>query len=398
MSKVYSKALDQYLEVERIIGHLEGDSEGPCIVFFGGIHGNEPAGVFALKQVFDELTEKKTTIRGNVYAIAGNLWALGQSERFHQTDLNRLWTREKLTAMESEGFIPANEDEKEQMALHQLVQDIMSTKSGPFYFFDLHTTSGKTTPFLTVNDSLLNRKFSQQYPAPVILGIEEYLDGPLLSYLNELGYVSFGFESGQHDELVAIQNHVAFTYLSLVFAGTIDESSIAFDQYFQSLGSRTSDFYEIYYRCGILKGQHFKMEPGFVNFQRIKKGQLLAHLAGEPIVAPKDTEMFMPLYQSKGEDGFFFIRKIPGFFMKSSALLRKWRFDKLLTILPGIRRSAAHSDTLTVNLKVARLLAKPVLHLLGFLSKEHKNNQLLIRNREVNAQTNDYRGSKWFEA
>ena len=35
-------------------------------------------------------------------------------------------------------------------------------------------------------------------------GIEEYLNGPLLSYINELGYVAFGFEGGQHDDISAI--------------------------------------------------------------------------------------------------------------------------------------------------------------------------------------------------
>ena len=39
---------------------------------------------------------------------------------------------------------------------------------------------------------------------PIVLGIEEYLQGPLLSYINTLGYVSLGFESGQHDNKQAI--------------------------------------------------------------------------------------------------------------------------------------------------------------------------------------------------
>ncbi|MEL7146869.1 MAG: succinylglutamate desuccinylase/aspartoacylase family protein, partial [Bacteroidota bacterium] len=352
MSKVYSKALDEYLETDRIIGHLEGEEEGPCVVFFGGIHGNEPSGIFALKHVLDDLNNRKIVIKGQVYAIAGNLWALERSERFQVTDLNRLWTRDRLIAMQQDNYVPVNEDEKQQLAIQRVVLEVLSTRSGPFYFFDLHTTSGKTTPFMTVNDSLLNRKFAEQFPAPIILGIEEYLDGPLLSYLNELGYVSFGFEAGQHDDLASIENHVSFIYLALAFAGVIQKKNFDFDQHFRSLGSETSNFYEIYHRYGVKPHEHFRMEPGFVNFQRIERGQLLAITNGNAIHSPEETAIFMPLYQAKGEDGFFFIRKIPRVFLKVSALLRRWRFHKLLTILPGINRSPTESDTLLVNLKV----------------------------------------------
>ena len=36
------------LDTIRIIGHIKGRQPGPTLVFFGGIHGNEPSGIFAL--------------------------------------------------------------------------------------------------------------------------------------------------------------------------------------------------------------------------------------------------------------------------------------------------------------------------------------------------------------
>ena len=80
---------------------------------------------------------------------------------------------------------------------------------------------------------MLNRKFTRQYPLASILGIEEHLDGPVLSYLNELGYVSFGFEGGQHDSINAIENHTIFILLTMVFSGILDKSQIAFDAYIE---------------------------------------------------------------------------------------------------------------------------------------------------------------------
>ena len=51
MAEVHSKALNRSITVDRIIGQLIGEERGPCIIYTGGIHGNEPSGIFALQQV-----------------------------------------------------------------------------------------------------------------------------------------------------------------------------------------------------------------------------------------------------------------------------------------------------------------------------------------------------------
>jgi succinylglutamate desuccinylase len=196
MPEVYSKALDKSIEVDRIIGQVISEERGPCMIFTGGIHGNEPSGIFALQQVLTEIKEKNIPVKGSIHAISGNLWALQRGERFHEKDLNRLWIGPRMRQLENDKFDPVNEDEREQKEIYKVLQDVMESNKGPYYFMDLHTTSSQTIPFLTVNDSLLNRKFTKQYPVPIILGIEEYLDGPLLSYINKLGYVAFGYEGG----------------------------------------------------------------------------------------------------------------------------------------------------------------------------------------------------------
>ena len=92
MVKVYSSALDETLEIDRILGHLKGPKTGPTVVFFAGIHGNEPAGIFALNHVVRELKLQQSPIQGQFYAIAGNLGALQQKVRFQEKDLNRIWS------------------------------------------------------------------------------------------------------------------------------------------------------------------------------------------------------------------------------------------------------------------------------------------------------------------
>jgi predicted deacylase len=395
MPKVYSEALDLQLEIERVIGKIGEGNKGPCVVFFAGIHGNEPAGVFALQTVFSELKEKVISVNGTVLGVAGNLWALERGKRYHEKDLNRLWTSEQVQKLKDKAFVPSNEDEKQQLALYHVIEKLLEEKEGPFYFFDLHTTSSDTIPFLTVNDSLLNRAFSEQYPAPIILGIEEYLDGPLLSYINQLGYVSFGFESGRHNAVSSVNNHIAFIYLSLVFTGMIEKADVNYNQYFNALGSLTNNFYEIFYRYQIKGKELFEMEPGFINFQKIQKNQLLAKSNGAPIAAKEASTIFMPLYQAQGDDGFFMIRKISSHFLKLSAFLRHLHIDRILPILPGVKWHSKKKDALVVNLKVARFFTKPFLHLLGYRSKTVGKMHLVIKNREASSKNEAYANEKW---
>ncbi|MDC8006333.1 succinylglutamate desuccinylase/aspartoacylase family protein [Aureisphaera galaxeae] len=400
MVQLYSKPLDRSIEVQRVIGKVKGSLPGPTIVFLGGIHGNEPAGVFALHQLMDELKSKQISVRGSIYAIAGNLGALRNGKRFEKEDLNRLWSFDQVKQFLNSNGTPLNMDREEQVDLYRCFETILESETGPYYFFDLHTTSSETLPFITVNDNLLNRKFTSQYPVPIILGIEEYLEGPILSYVNELGYVAFGFEGGQHDNKASVENHLAFSYLSLVFTQSVSREDIDYHHYLQVLAKNTPfspSFYEIFDHFGLPRGHDFTMNPGYVNFQKIRKGQELANYQGEKVHAPQSGHIFMPLYQSQGTDGFFIIRTIPKVFLRLSAFLRKMGFDRYLTLLPGVRWKSERKDSLIVNLKLARFFTKDFFHLLGYRSKKVDRNHLIMKNREVASRRGDYENSEWYK-
>lgn len=397
MIDVHSKALEQSIQVDRIIDHVKGTKKGPTLIFIGGIHGNEPSGVFALKKVLGSIDKKQ--LKGTVYAISGNLWALERGVRFDKEDLNRVWTKKRVKQLPSNGTPVANEDIGQQVEIYRLVLSILEKEEGPFYFFDLHTTSSETVPFLTVNDSLLNRKYTVQYPLPIILGIEEYLEGPFLSYINELGYVAFGYEAGQHDNMSSIENHIAFIYLSLVFCGSISRNEIDFHVYYDRLAKTTGDvrnIYEIYFRHLIQPDEEFKMRQGYFNFQRIRVGQELAESNGMVVKAKEDSRIFMPLYQEQGSEGFFTIRRIPSIFLVISAVLRRIRLDRWLTILPGVKWHNKQKHTLMVNKKIAFLFTKQFFHLLGYRSKQVDKTHLIMKNREDKSRDEEYENEEWY--
>lgn len=396
MTEVYSKVIHKTVSVERIIAKIEGHQKGATMVFFAGIHGNETAGVFALESVLKGLKPK--TINGTIYGISGNLSALKKNQRYIDQDLNRVWTREQLEDLLFKDDYTI--EDREQLELFRLLKQIINSNSGPFYFIDFHTTSSKTLPFITINDAIINRKFSKLFPVPIVLGIEEYLNGPLLSYINELGYISLGFESGQHDEKEAIDNCESFIYLALVNAKLIAKKEIPYLKVYQnelkSNANNLSKIFEVIYLYQIQNNDVFKMKSGFKSFQNIGKGTILATNNTEAIASKYNATLFMPLYQTKGSEGFFIIKPIKPFFLKLSASLRHLKFDGVLVLFPGISWLNSNKDVLKVNLKVARFFAKSIFHLLGYRNKKINTTHVLLYNRERNSKVDSYKGESWY--
>lgn len=399
MAKIYSKALKNSIEIGRIIAKINGGLPGPTIIFIGGVHGNEPSGVFALYEVLNTLSGQKESIHGTIYALAGNLPALEKGIRYEKEDLNRIWNTERIETLHSNKNSLEHNETKQALELLDCINSILKKESGPFYFIDLHTTSSTTAPFITVNDNLLNRKFTQLYPVPLLLGIEEYLEGTFLNYINDLGFVAFGFESGQHDALESIENHTAFIYLSLIFAGSVSRTDIEFEKYYKLLSKITDHLavcYEIIYHYKIEQNEQFKMLPGFKNFESVRKGLPIALSDEKSVEAPQAGNIFMPLYQNKGNDGFFIIRPVPTIFLRLSIILRKLHVDYLLPFLPGISWASKKRDVLLVDLKIARFFAKNFFHLLGYRNRQLGDTIMMIRNREANSLKEAYKKAPWY--
>lgn len=377
----------------RIFHHIVGDKPGSTIVFFSGIHGNEKAGVFALDNVLKSI--KASDVHGEIYGIYGNIKALNKNKRFLTSDLNRMWTLRQLRAIEKEDNL--TDEEQEQKELFHFIKQLFAKNKNPLYFIDLHTTSSKSLPFITINDALINRKFSSCFPVPVVLGIEEYLDGPLLSYLNTLGYVSLGFESGQHTDPNAIINAEAFIHLALKYAGNLNSDDVSeHENVLKNASKNVCSIFEVIYKYHIKPKEDFIMVEGFESFQNIKRGTLLAITDGIKIYSDHNAKLFMPLYQKSGNDGYFIIRSIPRFFLKLSEFLRNVNADSLLTYLPGISWHNKKTGVLKANLSVTRFIAKSIFHLFGYRNKQIDSSHLLLYNRERVSKNQMYRKEDWY--
>lgn len=368
----------------RVLGRFKGHQAGPTLVVVAGMHGNEPSGILAVQTLLEELAGKEADFSGQLVALAGNLKALEQGKRFIDHDLNRMW--KMAPDMVSLGKIPDAYEKAEMMELHSLVADIIESKEGPLVFLDLHTTSSESAPFLLCGDTLRNREFITQVPVPKILGLDEQLNGPFLSYINAQGHVSLVFEAGQHDSPDSYKNHLALLKVLLVRAGCLPEK--AFENYQSNpdrLSAQSGDdlqyFFEVKHRFGISSADHFSMNPGYHNFREISETEPLAIYRDNIVPAPLTGRIFMPLYQEQGDDGFFVVRRIPNRRIRRSAFLRRIRFQRFLPLFPGISRHPEHEHMLIVDPKSFRRWGPSLLNVLGFRRMSRDGKQLIFFKR-----------------
>ena len=215
-----------------------------------------------------------------------------------------------------------------------------------------------------------------------------------------MGYVSLGFESGQHNDIRAITNSVAFVYLTLVYSGVLKEKDVSdYPKYYNQLQTQAAglvNIFEITFLYKIKVNENFKMHNGFKSFQSIKKRTTVATSNGNIIKTKQNGVMFMPLYQKQGAEGFFIIKPIPKFFLKLSNALRRIKTDSFLALLPGISWVSKPNGILQVNLKVAKFFAKSFFHLLGYRNKQITETHLRLNNRERVAKTQIYKNEDWY--
>ncbi len=381
MTRTPEKAAPRY---ERVIGRYEGAADGPRVVCVGGLHGNEPAGILAIERVLEVLREEKPPFRGSFLALSGNLQALQTGERFLEEDLNRAWKYGRLERLVEMPRQERNAEENELVELAECLDEAFEGVSRGI-FLDLHTTSSPSAPFGVLADTLPNREFAFQFPVPIILGFEEQIEGSLESFLGRKGHITFGFEGGQHDDPASVDMHEAALWTALLAAGCLNRGDVAQADRAQQDLERASKglprVLEIRYRKEISKGDGFRMEPGFKNFDRVERGALLARDSSGELRASERSRLFMPLYQNQGDDGYFLARRVARFWLRLSAVLRRCQLYRLATWLPGVRRHPSRPETLLVNPKIARWLVGEVFHLLGFRRERSSGPETMVSRR-----------------
>ena len=296
-------------DIPRIIGKYTSNRKGPLLFVTGGVHGNEPSGVIALQKVFAELKKTKPEIEGTIIVVAGNKKALNLNKRFIDEDLNRTWTKKNVAKKSAD-----TQEQKEMFEIIDVLEKFPEKDFTKRYFLDCHTTSAATVPFISVQEVNDNDSWAHKFPTYIIRGFSDIVYGCIDHYLSRIGITGFVFEAGQHEDPTSVENHEGVIWLALKEACNLDLNKIScypecVDRFVKKNAPDQKTF-EIIYRHGLEDSDEFKMEPGFENFQKIEKDQLLAIQNGKEVRSKWNAYIFMPLYQSQGNDGFFVVQDV----------------------------------------------------------------------------------------
>lgn len=367
----------------REIGRHQGENPGPTLVAVAGIHGNEPDGIEAARRVLARLSVGDLRIRGELVAFAGNLAGLRRGVRYQAKDLNRLWSEPHIAALRALPESKRDAEDSEQLELLAAIEAALGRARGQVHLADLHTTSAAGVPFILVGDTLAQRRFAQAFPLPIILGLEEQIDGVLTEYWTRRGCTTFAIEGGQHASSESIEAIEAVLWLALARAGLLEDGSAAPELARSAalLDRRRAGLprvLEVILRRSVSPEDSFRMEPGFRNIDRARKGQLLARDRRGEIRASADGIVILPLYQGLGGDGFFWGREVSGARLLASAALRSMGGDWLLCLLPGVTRDAQNSSRFVVETRAARQRALEVFQLLGYRRVRQHGSKLTI--------------------
>ncbi|MFG0331194.1 MAG: succinylglutamate desuccinylase/aspartoacylase family protein [Phycisphaerales bacterium] len=368
-----------------VVGAYGDDDEGRLVIAVAGLHGNEPAGVEAIRRVLARLTRDRVPMKGRFVGIAGNVAALDERRRFIDLDLNRAWTEDRVERLRNGEAASASCEDREQRELIELLEGLVRSAGREVYFFDLHTTSAPSPPFTLIGDTLRNRAIARRCPVPTVLGLEEQLDGGLLEWINNLGPVAVGFEAGQHDDPKSIDYHEAFLLHMLIGCGLVSAARVSQPappiDLLRAATRGLPSFVEVRYRRGVTPDDEFSMNPGYANFTPVRVGEALATDRFGRILARESGVVLLPLYQPEGSDGFFLGRRVRPLWLGISSILRRLGVGELAGALPGVTRKPHDPDSLVVDPLVARWFTYEIFHLLGFRKKRPLGDRLVVSRR-----------------
>lgn len=309
------------MQTGRIIGKYEGTERGPLLVCFGGMHGNETAGVQALELIFKMLEmEPKVNpgfvFKGKMIGLLGNKKALERNMRFIEKDLNRQWEAPHIKSVLGTRHEDLPPEDRELKEILEIIHDEIEVyQPEKMIVLDLHTTSAFGGIFAIVNDDPESLQIGAQLHAPVVKGMLRGIKGTTLHYFVDANFpvrtVAVSFEAGQHDEPLSVNRSIAAVINCLRTVGCVKPADVEnrHDQLLIDFSKNLPKVNELVTTHHIREEDNFSLLPGFRNFQKVQKGQLLGYDKNGEILSPEDGLILMPRYQQQGEDGYFLIRE-----------------------------------------------------------------------------------------
>jgi uncharacterized protein len=265
---------------ERISGavSIRADSDGPKVLIFGGVHGDEISGVYAIeKLLFDFMTNTYVISNGSVVLVRANEKALGLGVRYLDSDLNRMFKDQYDSAARKGTY----EFERAQ-ELKTLLTDCE-------YFLDLHSAPIAQDPFV-IAERQHTDFFTGLGIARFITGWAKFsggsIGGDAENYANMNGGIGATLESGSHvaSNAIKVAYEASLSMLSLL--GMVLPTT--------QIKKVSPEIFEIY-SVQLKQADDFRYEGEVTNFQFLPKGASYAVQGGSSLRVSEDSYLLIPM-------------------------------------------------------------------------------------------------------
>ena len=294
------------------------------------MHGNEPAGVEALKIIFQLLEKEPISnpdffYKGKIIGLLGNAKAFQKGKRHSIKDLNRQWSMDNIDRLRKLPIEEAHSEDREMKELLDVIADqVTSYQPERIIMLDLHTTSASGGIFSIATNDPESIRIAVELHAPVITGMLRGIKGTTLHFFSKENLLSIApeakfikhvtgvaFEAGQHNDPLSVNRCIASIINCMRSVGSVMAENVE-NRHDKLLQEYSKDLPKIatlikVHSIGLL--DEFKMLPNFKNFQPVRQGEHLANDRHGAILSPEDSLILMPLYQPQGSDGFFLIKE-----------------------------------------------------------------------------------------
>jgi len=182
-----------FKEIEKKVFVCDSGRTGSNVLIFGGIHGDEPCGIYAIERFMQEVSDRKwSLLNGSITFAFGNLDALEQNKRYVDYNMNRMFGLPNVAIGSVE---------------YERVRMLETLFDGKDAFLDLHSASSKAPDFMMAEKVSFDFacKLGSRF---VVSGWEKFSDvgGDTECFANSLGLKGLTYEAGQHNDPEALDN------------------------------------------------------------------------------------------------------------------------------------------------------------------------------------------------
>ncbi len=261
----------------RDVYEIASNRPGPTVAVFAGVHGNETAGVLALRELLPTLKPTK----GKLYLVFANPPAIEQNVRMVNKNLNRCF------------FAGNDGSSPEDVRARELMKILDDCDA----LLDLHMFyDADGLPFVICEDNALD--LAQKFDVDIIsTNWTEVEPGGTDGYMFQAGKIGVCVECGPIGKAVEYVDFAKQTIFQFLAYFDMTGQLVDFSQKPKRLIKAE--------RAVFKTSQNFTLQPGLKNFDRLKNSQLLAVDGAKKFTGKTNQCIIFPHYSARlGEEAY----------------------------------------------------------------------------------------------